>query len=297
MTAQLGEKTPVVSVVVPTNNRKLWVTEALESVFEQSYTNYEVIVVDDGSEDGTSEHLRERFGDRIRLFRTEGTNCPTARNHGASHARGKYLAFLDDDDRWYPEKLEKQVTFMEAAGPDVGMVGSACDHMDKDGKPFWKPSYPESEMTYENACVKPKLPGASSGCLIRTDVFNELEGFDLELTRNQDRDLWIRLTRKYRVPMLQEILSTVRIHGTQRRGVNTDTIEECRLEINRRIPEGSVRRKANGWTYFHLFNLNWKDKKGKALAYLIRSFIVCPGPLPIRENRVKMALRRLLGRK
>lgn len=296
MTAQLDEETPVVSVVIPTNNRKDWVTEALESVFNQSYTNYEVIVVDDGSEDGTSEHLRERFGERIRLFRTEGTNCPTAKNHGASHARGKYLAFLDDDDRWYPEKLEKQVAFMEAAGADVAMVGSACDHMDKEGNPYWEPSYPEEELTYESACIKPKLPGASSGCLLRTSVFKELGGFDVELTRNQDRELWIRLTRKYRVPMLQDVLSTVRIHGTQRRGVNTDTIEKCRLEINRRIPERAIRRKADGWTYFHLFNLNWKDKKLKALGLLVRSFIACPGPLPVRENRVKIALRRILGR-
>lgn len=287
---------PMVSVVIPTNNRKDWVTEALESVFSQTFQDYEVIVVDDGSADGTSDHLREHFGDRIRLFRTEGTNCPTARNYGASEAKGKYIAFLDDDDRWYPEKLEKQVAFMEAADPDVAMVGSACDHMDREGNPFWTPSYPDDELTYEMACIKPKLPGASSGCLIRTAVFNELGGFDTSLTRNQDRDLWIRLTRKYRVPMQQDVLSTVRIHSTQRRGVNTDTIEACRLEINRRIPEKSLRKKADGWTYFHLFSLNWNENKPKALGYLFRSFWIFPWPLPTKEHRGKMLINKILGR-
>ncbi|MGD8175227.1 glycosyltransferase family 2 protein [Marinimicrobium sp. ARAG 43.8] len=296
MMVQHETPVPVVSVIITTNNRKAWVVEALESVFAQTYSDYEVIVVDDGSKDGTFEHLQQRFGEHIRLFKTEGTNCPTARNYGAEQALGRYLAFLDDDDRWYPQKLEKQVAFMEASGTQVGMVGSACDHMNREGQPIWKPAYPDAELTYERACIKPKLPGAISGCLIRTAVFRELDGFDLGLTRNQDRDLWIRLTRRYRVPMLQEVLSTVRIHGTQRRGVNTDTIEQCRLMVNQRIPERLLRRKADAWTYFHLFNLNWDDRKPKAIQCLLKSFWAYPAPLPIPEQRIKIALRRLLGR-
>lgn len=285
----------MVSVIMPTNNRKYWAAEALESVFAQTYSDYEVIVVDDGSEDGTSEYLQERFGDRIKLFRTGGTNSPTARNFGAAKAQGKYLAFLDDDDRWYPAKLERQVDVLEASSDAVGMVGSACDHMDEHGNPIGKPSYPHAFLTYEMACIKPKLPGAITGTLIKRFVYDELGGFDVELTRNQDRDLWIRLTRKYQVPMLQDILSTVRLHGRPRRGVSTDVIETCRLQINSRIPERKLRKQADAWTYFHLFGLNWKENKAKALRLLMLSFISYPLPLPLKENRLKKTIQTITG--
>lgn len=288
-------KVPLVSVVIPTNNRKHWVTEALESVFSQTFKDFEVIVVDDGSVDGTSEHLSEVFGSSIQLIRTEGTNCPTARNVGAQAAIGKYLAFLDDDERWYSNKLERQVSLLESSPLNVAMVGSACDYMDRDGQYIYKPSIPFDELTYENACVKPKLPGACSGCLIRKVVFDEMKGFDVSLTRNQDRDLWIKITRKYRVPMLKEILGTVRIHDSPRRNVTTDTIEQCRLEINGRIPEPSIRRKANAWTYFHLFELNWNTNRRKACKFLLLSFVTYPGPLPIDGNRLKMLKWRFFG--
>ncbi len=287
---------PMVSAIIPTNNRKKWVTEALESVFQQTYQDYEVIVVDDRSEDGTYEHLNRLFGSKIQLYRINGGTSSISRNFGASKARGKYLAFLDDDDRWYPGKLESQVAFMEAVPEDVAMVGSACDHMDEEGKTIWRPSYPDDELSYLIACIKPKLPGAISGCLIRKRVYDELGGMDTRYLRNEDREFWIRMTRKYKVLMMQDILSTVRLHTKVRRGVDTGVIEKCRREIDDKIPEPEIRRKAKGWTYFHLFDLNWRHNRLKALRFLFASFLVCPVPLPIKEHRGKMALRRLLGR-
>lgn len=290
------QKTPIVSVVIPTNNRKEWVTEALESVFAQTYQNFEVIVVDDGSKDGTSEHLREHYGERIRLFRTEGTNCPTAKNFGTSHALGKYIGFLDDDDLWYPQKLEKQVAYLEAAPDHVAMVGSGCDHIDRDGNPFWKPNIPENRLDYRTACIEPRLPGASSGSLIKKSVFDEFNGFDLSLTRNQDRDLWIKLTRKYEVHLIPEVLSTVRVHGGERRGITIDLIRDCRLTINSRIPEAGIRRQANAWTHFHLFNLYWRCSRRKSLFHLVLSFLIYPLPLPVDRNRTKVVIKKFLNR-
>lgn len=296
MTETEGQSDPVVSVVIATNNRKVWLTEALESVFAQTYKDYEVIVVDDGSEDGTSDYLKERYGNRIRLFRTEGTNGPTAKNFGASYARGRYIGFLDDDDLWYPEKLEKQVAYMEAAPDNVAIVGSGCDHINAEGQPIWKENIPPSRLNYRTACIAPKLPGANSGSLIRKSVFDKAGGFDLTLTRNQDRDLWIRITRDYEVHLLPEVLSTVRIHDNPRRGVTVDLIRDCRLEINQRIPETGIRRQADAWTHFHLFRLYWHHSKRKALAHLFKSFIAYPLPLDVDKNRLKMMLRKFLGR-
>src|SRR5690606_19188169 len=121
---------------------------------------------------------------------------------------GKYLAFLDDDDLWYPEKLERQVEFLEKCDMKVAMVGCACDYIDQDYRVFWKPSFPDKMLSYELACIKPKLPGAVSSTLIRRAAYVELGGFDCSLVRNQDRELWIRMTRQYSVLMVPEILCT-----------------------------------------------------------------------------------------
>lgn len=287
---------PMVSVVIPTNNRKQWVTEAIDSVFAQTFSDYEVIVVDDGSEDGTSDHLENRYGDRIKLLRSEASNCPKATNYGLSSARGKYIALLDDDDLWHKEKLEKQVAYLEAMPESVAMVGSGCDHMDAEGNPIWSDNIPPSRLTYQVACVAPTLPGAKSGTLIRRSVLDKVGHFDPALTRNQDRDLWIRITRKYEVHLMSEVLSTVRIHQKPRRGVTVDLIRDCRLEINRKIPEFWIRRQANSWTFFQLFNLYWESRKWMALACLGKSFFYYPVPLPVETNRIKAAARTVVGR-
>lgn len=287
---------PRVSVVIPTVNRKKWVTEALESVFSQTYPDYEIIVVDDGSSDGTSEELKLRYGDRIRLFRNGGSNPPTAKNIGASHARGEYLAFLDDDDLWYPTKLEKQVRLMDESGKEVGMVGAGCDYIDAEGEPYWKPSIPENQVSYEQCCIKVHMPGSGSNELIRRSVFQEVGGFDNSLPRGEDRDCWIRISRKYKVLMIPEVLCTIRIHKTERKGVNFKVIYSCRKEINRRIPERNLRRKADAWLYYYLFTLLWPSSKFKSILYAARSFLCHPASLGISANRVKGVISRIYAK-
>ena len=107
---------PLVSVIIPTHNRPLQVVQAVQSVFNQSFQNFEVIVVDDGS-----TVCKSGFNDLpVRYIKQEHLGAPAARNRGIKESKGKYVAFLDDDDTFLPEKLERQVGFMEA-NPDVGM--------------------------------------------------------------------------------------------------------------------------------------------------------------------------------
>lgn len=287
---------PLVSVVIPTVNRKIWVTEALESVLSQTFKDYEIIVIDDGSTDGTYDYLENLYGSRIKLFKNGGSNPPTAKNIGVSYARGKYIAILDDDDLWYPNKLERQVALMEESDQSVAIVGGGCDYIDEFGNNFWKETIPNEEIKYSELCIKVHMPGSGSNELIRRSVFNELGGFDNSLSRGEDRDFWIKVSRKYRILMIREVLCTIRIHKTARKGVDFDVIYRCRKEINRRIPERYLRIKADAWLYYYLFTLQWKENKSLALWYMAKSFLIYPAPLDLKVSRIKGIFEKVLTR-
>ncbi len=110
---------PLVSAIVATYNRANVISEAIESILAQTYKNLEVIIVDDGSTDGTVEVL-ERFGSRLRILRQQNAGPSIARNCGIAAAKGEIISFLDSDDTWLPQKIERQVALLEKAG------NSAC---------------------------------------------------------------------------------------------------------------------------------------------------------------------------
>ena len=121
---------PTASVVVPTYNRAEWIGATLRSVLSQSSQPHEIIVVDDGSADGT-ETVVGAFGARVRYVRQENAGVSAARNHGARLATGEYLAFADSDDLWHPRKLEVQLTALQTSGAHWSITG--CDVIGFDG--------------------------------------------------------------------------------------------------------------------------------------------------------------------
>ena len=121
---------PTASVVVPTYNRAEWIGATLRSVLSQSSQPHEIIVVDDGSADGT-ETVVGAFGARVRYVRQENAGVSAARNHGARLATGEYLAFADSDDLWHPRKLEVQLTALRTSGAHWSITG--CDVIGFDG--------------------------------------------------------------------------------------------------------------------------------------------------------------------
>ena len=113
---------PSISIVIPTYNRAGTIERALDSVFAQTFQDFEVIVVDDGSRDATRERVA-LYGDRVRYIYQENQGCSAARNRGIAEARGAFVAFLDSDDEWLPLKLDVQVRYLETH-PEVDFV--AC---------------------------------------------------------------------------------------------------------------------------------------------------------------------------
>ena len=282
---------PLVSVVIPTFNRKALVCEAIDSALGQHYENFEIIVVDDGSTDGTAEHLEARYGSKVSIVRNRSpTGCGPAKNLGAQQARGELLAFLDSDDIWLPNKLNNQVEVLQAGGPNVGLVGSACSYIDVAGADLGRATYPRKRTTYADFCVRVQLPGSGSNHLIRTEVFRGEGGFDEALTRAQDKDLWRRIRRSHDVAFSNEVTAKIRAHEGERVGVDIDVRIRSRLAGDQKIEERLLRRKARAWTYYSAFTFWWSTRPPRATWYLIKSFLTFPFPLTAADSRVKGAI-------
>ena len=127
---------PKVSVIIPSYNRKAYIQETIESVRKQSYQDFEIILIDDGSTDGTLDILKG-YGDSIQLIQQKHAERAAARNKGIEQSKGEYIAFLDSDDTWLPEKLALQIEIMEGS-PQVVCVYGACLRMDAKSRPLAK---------------------------------------------------------------------------------------------------------------------------------------------------------------
>lgn len=154
-----------VSVIIPTYNYGHFIREAVESVQRQTFSDLEIIVVDDGSTDGTQEVLA-RIGDpRLKVVRTANRGISAARNEGLDRAKGKYIAFLDADDRWRHEKLERQLRIMEAESTVVAVF---CNFVRFDGKNAFRAE--DQFVYYPELSTTPSAPTAG-GCLLTADPF------------------------------------------------------------------------------------------------------------------------------
>ena len=193
------ETRPLVSVVIPTYNRCNWLSRAIESVLHQTYSPFELIVVDDGSTDGTPE-LLEAYGDGIRVIRKENTGVSGARNAGIRAAKGELIALLDSDDRWLPEKLEHQVAFFKAS--PRAMICQTEEIWIRNGirvnpkRRHRKFSGMIFERTLPLCLVSP------SAVMMRAALFREVGLFDEDLPACEDYDLWLRITWKYPVHLI-----------------------------------------------------------------------------------------------
>ena len=190
---------PRVSVIIPTFNRLAFVTEAIESVRKQTYTDYELIVVDDGSTDETPQTLLRQYPD-LTLIRQPHRGVSPARNRGIEGARGTYLAFLDSDDLWLPQKLEKEMAFLEAnTGVPVCYTDEIWIRRGRRVNP--KKRHKKYSGWIFPQCL-PLCIISPSSVVIHRDVFKTTGPFDETLPVCEDYDLWLRITSRFPVHWL-----------------------------------------------------------------------------------------------
>ena len=187
---------PRVSAIIPTHNRMGFVLEAVASVLAQTYGDYELIVVDDGSEDGTGEALQP-YGGRLRYAYQANQGVSVARNHGLALARGEFVAFLDSDDLWLPEKLGVQVAFMDKQ-PEARICYTDEIWIRRGVRVNPRKRHAKYSGEIYPQCL-PLCIISPSSALMRRGLFEEVGTFDPALPVCEDYDLWLRVAARFPV--------------------------------------------------------------------------------------------------
>jgi glycosyltransferase involved in cell wall biosynthesis len=196
--ARVTAAAPAVSIIIPAYNIAPFIAETLESVFAQTFTDYEVIVVNDGSPDTNEfENALQPYLDRVSYLKQENGGASVARNSGLAAARGEFVAFLDGDDVWLPGYLEEQMRFIETEGCDLACADATFFGEDATEAgtymKTWMDDAPDSGDFNFVDLVDAKRSVITSGVVARRQPIVDIGMFDRELRRAQDFDLWLRL--------------------------------------------------------------------------------------------------------
>ncbi|MFC1603526.1 glycosyltransferase family 2 protein [Planctomycetota bacterium] len=218
----------LVSVIIPTHNRAEMLKRAIRSVLNQTYKNFELIVICDGSKEHTEEVV-ESFNDpRIRFLKHEtARGASAARNTGIRTARGEYIAFLDDDDEWTPNKLEVQVPAIENSGPEVGLVYAWMEYF-HDGELVRK-WYPKLKGYIFPEMLDNQAIGGCPTIMIKRNVIGKVGYFDETLPRGNDGNFMRRITKHFEVDYVPDVLA--RIHIGHEGRISENTRENLKAEI------------------------------------------------------------------
>jgi glycosyltransferase involved in cell wall biosynthesis len=205
-------KDPKVSVVMSVHNEERYVSKAIQSILEQTFDDFEFIIIDDGSTDGTTEILSnyQQKDTRIRVLRHQSKKgLAQSLNEGIRIARGRYIARMDADDISLPTRLEKQVAFLDMH-PEVGLVGTLCYEVDENDVIVRKWSLPSSTSDVRKALLDLN-PLVHTSVMVRKEVFDEIGYYNETLQYSQDYELWLRIARQYEIANLPEPLVMLRV--------------------------------------------------------------------------------------
>ena len=226
-------KRPLISCVVPVFNGERYLRECLNSILAQTWRPLEIIVVDDGSTDQTSDIAAE-FGNAIRYIRQDNAGPVAARNQGVRVASGDFIGFLDADDLWHEHKLSRQIARFNAR-PELDICIAYIEN-------FWSADLKEEESRFEDDRLGQPQPGATVAALATRAVFETVGPFDTTLTHTDAGDWYIRAADAGAIiEILPEVLARRRIH----RGNRTRNVDSIKRDELIRIAKASLDRRRN----------------------------------------------------
>lgn len=245
---------PLVSILMPTYNRASYLNEAIDSVLDQTYRNFELLVVDDGSTDNTREVVDSYLSDsRVRYLYKENGGQSSGRNFGFSHSRGEYICFLDSDNKWLPKKLDICIS-AALENPDFDIIYGENIAIDSDGNELHK-----IRMRRHSGCITAELLKDNfvtiNTATLKRGCYDTMGGLDENFLRAPDYEFWLRLSTKYRFLHIPEYMAQYRIMEDQ---ISSD--KEGRFKANKEILEhffyqypNAVSRKEKrfGWSCFY----------------------------------------------
>jgi len=204
---------PFITVIIPTYKRNIFLERAVKSVLDQTYKNLEIIIIDDDPNSEIFNQISLLKNSSIHYVKnTKNIGASGSRNNGVKYSNGDFLAFLDDDDEWLPQKLEKQIS-MIMQSDDCGVIYCGYDLMVGNEILKRKNTYHKNNNFHE--ITLHKCPIGSPTPLIKKELFLQIGGYDVRLPSCQDWDLWIRLSKICKFVALNETLAIYRIHGNQ----------------------------------------------------------------------------------
>jgi glycosyltransferase involved in cell wall biosynthesis len=220
--------TPVVSVIMPAYNVAWCIGRAVDSVLAQDFQARELIVINDGSTDGTRA-LLEGYGDAVTLVNQENRGMSAARNAGIRLARGTYVAFLDADDWWLPGKLSRQVALMQGR-PELGFCSTTARVEDGDGQllNLWRCPNGNTEILVTLFAQNAAIAGGCSAVMVRRELFERVGLFDESLRGFEDPDLWMRLAAVSGYACVDETLAVI-LRREKSVSRNLDSMREATL--------------------------------------------------------------------
>lgn len=221
-----------VSVIIPTYNRAHFVSEAIDSVLNQTFNDFELMVVDNYSADNTEAVVSSYNDKRIRYFKNQNNGFVSInRNYGIEKSQGEYIAFLDDDDLWLPEKLEKQVELLDS-NKALGLIYSDCYVIEADGVPevtYLAHRKPVRGHAFNELFQSNPIPMLT--VIIRREVLDKVGGFNPLYKIAQDYDLWLRIGEYYPLDFIGQPLAKYRVHRESSFQQNTALAYREELQI------------------------------------------------------------------
>ncbi len=287
-----------VSVIIPTYNCKEYITDAIESVLSQTFRDYDIIVVDDGSTDGTKD-IVTRYGNKIKYARQENKGVSAARNTGIGMASGGLIAFLDADDMWLPDKLEKQVMAFDE-NPALGLVTCGLIVIDENGSVLRRENEPlafDRQRLLERIVVRAIVGNTPSCMMVKRECFNKVGNFDEALSGAEDRDLCMRIVRSYDIYMMPECLIKYRVHGKNAHR-NAAGMKKNHQEFLKKNLVGSnwlTRRKAFSYLFLDAAREFETDKNQiNAICCAFLSFVHFPFKIYSGDDKYQIMIKALI---
>ncbi len=289
----------LVSVVIATYNMGQYLPQAVESVLAQSYPNVEVQIVDDGSNDDTPTILRRWDAHpRVRVHRQNNGGQARAKNQGVALSRGDFVAFLDADDVWLPEKLSRQMPLF-AGRPEIGVVYSDYERMDGEGRVLAKGPTHMHRGRVSGALLIENFVSFPSA-IVRRECLERHGAFDETLGMGIDYDLWLRLSAYYQFDFIAEPTVRYRIWAGQmsknyrKRYESGIRIMQCFLERNPGVVGDSVARCAWAHTYTGRGNSTLWHEKDRVAAFrdYLRALSFRPAYWPAWRSMLRALLTR-----
>lgn len=225
---------PKVTVVIPAYNAMTYLPETLDSILNQTFTDFEVLIVNDGSTDQIAAWAAEISDTRVKVISQENQGLPGARNTGITHAKGEFVAFLDADDLWESTKLKKQVDCLDSK-PEVGLVYTWTLLVDQQGKSTGTVTASHVEGNVWEKLLLGDVVGSGSSAMIRRNCFETVGLFDTELSSIEDCDMWVRIAAHYPLAVIKEVLVYYRQHPSNMSRDYDRMMQNSRLKIEKKF--------------------------------------------------------------